>query len=232
MMREAMCHSLRFSSAAVPGDAMNPNTWTVRRLDTGESLIVLAVDDVDGSGMTFDLYTLRKFQNALISHRIESDTLRTPSDVVISAPNTFDFRGAEKHLDAVAPSELVDIANPPFANDSIAGTLQVTDSGDYAVESGTALLKKLIIRRLTTSAGEFFYMTDYGVGLRLKEPLPIADMPKLKALIRLQLLREPEIASLDVGLTLTSEGILRINLIVTLRQTNQQVPVTLDVPQG
>ena len=75
-------------------------------------------------------------------------------------------------------------------------------------------------------------MTDYGVGLRLKEPLPIADMPKLKALIRLQLLREPEIASLDVGLTLTSEGILRINLIVTLRQTNQQVPVTLDVPQG
>jgi hypothetical protein len=92
---------------------------------------------------------------------------------------------------------------------------------------------KLLLRRLTTSPGAFAHLdpASYGVGLRSKEPLPSADLFRLRALIQQQVMREPEIESASVQLTLdSSTGTLLVELRARTLPGGQDVYVPLAVP--
>lgn len=216
------------------GDAMNPGTWALTRLDTNVSLTVLAVRAVASD--TFDVRVLEPLADSLTSHRLQSTTLLSTTGVLIGPTNSVTFVGV---LDAdfsrpVAattsrryPSK--DIANPPFPSGSttIAGGFVINSSGDVAMEEGAPLVRKLILRRLTTARGAFFHLPNYGVGLALKEPVQgTGDMMRFKKRIEQELLQEPEIAKVSVGLEQRpAEGIMIVRVAATLKNTGQVLNV-------
>ena len=113
-----------------------------------------------------------------------------------------------------------DLSNPPTPH-SPAGTLVLRAGGDYQTDTGPALLKKLILRRVTTPRGAFFHLPDYGLGLRVKEPLPTPELFKLKAELELQVKREPDVDAVAATVLYDRSGHLSVQLRVRTRKTGQ-----------
>ncbi len=210
------------------GDALNPLTWSVSRLDTGEELVPMAVRMI-GSTIV-ELYLLKKLAAGLIRHRVRSTTLVDPGKVPIVPPTSVDFPGCVKDVPALVPQGISDIANVPTSPDQFGGVFVVDSSGDYAHDTGEAFLEKLILRRLTTSPNEYFYLAGYGLGIQQKQPLRISDMPKLQAAAQIQLMQEPEFLNVQAQIILTSNNVLYLQVRATLRQNNQQVSTRVPVP--
>lgn len=217
------------------GDALNPTTWTVVTLDgvtDVRTFIVLAVRVVSPNKV-FELYTLEKFDNYLVTHQVRSTTLLSAARLLIGPPTSANFAGVvASRVGAAAVPRLRDLENLSQSPDTLSGVLLTTAAGDYRTEEGAALLKKLIIRRLTTRPGEFFHLdpTNYGIGLRVKERLTISDLPRLKAEVERQVAREPEVDRAQASVSLDRRGILTIALRVRLRASNQEVPVQFQIP--
>lgn len=113
------------------------------------------------------------------------------------------------------------------------GTLVIESGGDYASMTGAELIKKLILRRLTTKPGDFFHLPNYGIGLREKEPLPVADLRKLAKAIELQVAQEPEVAAVKATLAYSaSAAVLNVRVQAQLKTSGQQVAVAVAVPTG
>lgn len=124
-----------------------------------------------------------------------------------------------------------DLANPPAAqlNGLGGGTRVVTSAGDFASQTGNDLLKKLVLRRLSTPPGGFFHLPGYGLGLAVKEPLQDADMFALKKRVTDQVQLEPEVQSAIVSLTIDMNNILTIQIAVTTT-TGQNFSIETSAP--
>lgn len=203
-----------------PGDANNPRTWGVGSAVDGD-MHVIAVRRIDDA--TWDLYILTPMKPYGNQYIVASSTLRNTAGGLISDVLEV-VQGCE------APNESLEAVPQPydFANDPQDGRLRIDSSGDIAKHSGTALLRKLIQRRLVTMPGGFTYLPGYGLGIRAKEPLVSTDLVKLQAEIERQLLREPEIDAAKARLRLDSKGILYISVAAHLR-SGDLVPVTIPV---
>lgn len=217
------------SSAGIAGDALNPSTWTVTKPD-GTRLPVFAVRR--SSAQVFELLLGRVLgpEQGDVLHTVAfSGLLAIPGTSTLQS--TQEFAGLAEVVAMGTQDGLVDFANPQLPDGSrVGGTFLVDDSGGYEMDSGEAFLRKIVIRRLQTMPGEFFHMPDYGLGLRLKEPLQPGDLIKVKREADLQLLREPEFAEVRTSLKLASNGTLSINVAIRLASTNQQVLVPINVP--
>lgn len=227
----------------VAGDALNPATWTVQRLDNGFIFSVIAVAQTATEVVVLTL--LQDLGSSRVQHRVLSTTLLDFDGNPISNPplNRFDFAGV---LDAEAKDALVrarrgsnamrDIANPPLpARDpmtSIGGTFIINSGGDYELESGAPLLRKLIIRRLITPRGGFFHLPDYGIGLGVKDLLPAADLQKLRADIQREVLREPEVEEAGVRLRLGTQNDLTVDIRAKTRPSGESVEIGFRVTPG
>lgn len=217
------------------GDALNASTWKVTARDAlgaqVRELNVLAVRVVVPTSQ-FELYTLQKFDGWTVTHRVESATLLSASLALVGNPAYADFPGVVAIPPTVGkqtPRQL-DIANRPFAENNLAGSLRVTTAADYALEGGADLVRKLIVRRLTTGPDAFFHLQGYGLGLALKEPLTVSDLTALQAEIERQVQQEPEVDAASCALTLDRQGILTIRIRARLRSSAEELPVTLAVP--
>lgn len=112
-------------------------------------------------------------------------------------------------------------------------TLRITTGGDYASQSGEALVKKLILRRLISKPGDFFHLPNYGVGLRVKEPIPTVDLRKLAVQIEQQINLEPEVAESRANLSYAAgTGMLVVSVKVRLKATGDVIQADLAVPSG
>lgn len=226
----------RAVSSVADGDALNPLTWFVRTYDSTGAidrvLLVLAVRQV--STTVFELYTLDKFSSHLILHRAGSTTLVDPTGFLIAAPTSADFLGSLAQVPLVVNRGLVDVANPQLGKDgSVGGTLVVGASGDYENESGEALYRKLVLRRLLTTPGDWFhYDPSYGVGIRLKEPFLANDLVKLKGDVERQLSLEPEFAAVQARITLGSDNVMIITVKVQIKSTNAILSIPIQVPNS
>lgn len=225
--------ALALSGFAI-GDALNPSTWTVLRLDTGAVFTVLAVRAIAID--TYDIFVLETFGDSKTTHSVGSTTLLTPSGVLVGPIKTFNFLGVldsdfSKPVAATSqrryPSR--DIANPPFptTNNSVAGGFVTTSSGDVALDEGVALLRKLILRRLTTPLGGFFHLPKYGFGFDVKNPVQgTGDMVRLKQRIEKDLLNEPELEKVIVNMEQRADlGILVIKVSAAVKKTGQTIDV-------
>ena len=220
------------SSPFATGDGLNPATWFVENLFTGQVYSVVAAtlaQDPD----TFDIALLEDMGPIAQTHRIGSTALRSTHGVLVSAPTTIDFPGVAalakstpEHQAADRRLAVADVASVEFPRgNAAAGTLLVTAAGDYDVVQGTALVRKLILRRLSTTPGGFFHLPDYGVGLRLKQTYNVGDLIKLKAEIERQLRREPEVAQVTATPSISSAGILTVLIRATLAPSGQQLSI-------
>lgn len=219
----------RALSAGTTGDALNPSTWTVTKPD-GVQLPVFAVRR--RSAQVFELLLGRPLgpEQGEVVHTITSvGLLAIPATSAMQV--TQEFAGLAEVVAVGTQDGVVDFANPPFPDGSrLGGTFLVDDSGGYAMDGGEEFLRKIIIRRLQTMPGEFFHMPDYGLGLRLKEPLQAGDLLKLKRAADLQLLREPEFSEVRTSLVLAANGTLSITVALRLASSNQEVVVPINVP--
>jgi len=241
-VRVTLLGEARHGSGYILGDALDPRTWSLVRQDTGAAFTILAVRRVvDG---VYDLRTLELLAEYRILHRVSTTALMSMSGAPLSPPTFLDFPGlaqADHHagLHASRPGDR-DLAAPPTpglasgaSTESVGGALVITSGGDYAEEEGEALLRKLILRRLTTKKGEFKHLPEYGLGLDEKEPVPLSDLALLKAEIEQQVMREPEVEDVNADLSLdTSSGVLYLSLRCTRRVTGQQFVVGTLLPSG
>lgn len=227
-------------SVTAPGDALNPTVWSVQRLGTLDFLNVLSVRVVDP--VTYVITTLQPFGPHSELHRVSSITLLSEFGEPITGSTSADFYGllGQDLASAVIAAQnrnalTKDIANPPtpvVVPSAAGGTLQISTDGDYKVESGLPLLRKLIIRRLISQKGEFFHLPDYGVGLAVKGILGAADLIQLRAEIERQVLREPEVAEVNATLILGASNDLTIQIRAKLRATGEQLDVSLSSSAG
>lgn len=112
-------------------------------------------------------------------------------------------------------------------------TLRINTGGDYVSQSGAELVKKLVLRRLISKPGDFFHLPNYGVGLRVKEPIPTVDLKKLAVQIEQQVNLEPEVAESRANLSYAAgTGSLVVSLKVRLKATGDVIQADLVVPSG
>lgn len=217
-----------------PGDVLNPSTWVVTRLDTGQIFTVLQVRVFDAP-YAFELDILEPLGDFRSTHRLQSATLLSNVGILISAPLSADFAGVVSTAPVLSTPQRsyrsVDLANPPTPQglDSLGGTLIVDGDGDYRNESGAALLRKLIIRRLVTSPGEFFHLPTYGVGIAAKEPVRGGDVIALRKKIEQQVALEPDVENVVAQVALSRTGVLTVLVKATQRKTGETLEVGLQV---
>ena len=215
-------------SATTPGDALDPNTWSVTRLDTGFVFTIASVDQVDAT--TFDIFLVQALGPANVQHQVGSTTLQKPTGALISSPYYAFFSGLVASRQAGTVATQRDLANPPAPSglNSVGGTLVMDASGDYKLVSGAALLKKLILRRLTTRPGEFAHLPNYGLGFAIKEPLRAVDLITLRGDVEAQVLLEPDVAAANVLLSFdNAQGIVICRIRATMRSTGETVDTSL-----
>lgn len=227
-------------SGLLTGDVLNVNSWAVELEDGSASFTVAGIYEYDGP-LLWVVRILEVFPDNNVLLTVRATGLLDANGGLIDLPNDADFYGvvdvAVATPTAVAATRnygLRDLANPMVptsgtgADTNISGTM-IIRGGDYALVDGPELLRKLIIRRLLTVPGDFFHLPKYGVGLRVKHPLPVSDLIKLQTEIRRQVLLEREVDECVVRL---SQGDSSLTIVVRarLRATGQQVDATIDTP--
>lgn len=213
------------------GDALNPATWTVQRLDTLAYLPVMAV--VEYSPTVFGVVLATALGDAVTIHEVSSATLLDAGGGIILPPRKAQFAGLIADTDATTQAKLAkrgasirDIANPQSPRtlpDVVGGTLVIGSSGDYETVTGVELIKKLIIRRLTTGEGDFFHLPKYGIASWAKEVTTPSNLAPLRAAIERQVLKEPEVSEAAVALTLSADDVLKIAVKATIRPSGERL---------
>lgn len=227
------------SSAFGSGDALNPATWSVQRLDT--AVLLTPVNVVAISPLVYQITTLEEFGPVEVTHRISSSTLLDSAGNLLKPPRQADFAGVLNE-DAVKSSSAAarqrggasDLANYPATVqlEGLGGTLRVSGGGDYVLVSGAELVRKLIMRRLVTRPGDFFHLPAYGIGVSNKEPVTGPALGRLRDEVVRQVKLEPEVQEASASLLLDSNGILTAQVRAKLRATGQAVDVTQELQSG
>lgn len=202
------------------GDAFNPATWSVVRNDSG---FVFTIFEILYVGIAAVYLKLQEpLGQHLVDHTVESLTLKSAAGVAILPPTSADFDGlSERGQLLPGPSGDVDLKNSP------PGVLEITAAGAYAIIFDEEVIKKTILRRVNASPGDFFWLPDFGVGLKVKSPVPGTELVKLRAELRRQILADPQVVDAQVSLALDSRGILQINILartVDSRTLQLQLP--------
>jgi len=64
-----------------------------------------------------------------------------------------------------------------------------------------------------TTPGDFFHIPTYGLGVRMKEPIPPSDLGRLKTAVETQVPSLiPEVSSANATITLDANGILTVRV--------------------
>lgn len=174
-----------------PNDASNPERFQVVPVpgsvgfdgEAARAVLPILVERaaLEGSfGAVLDVTVDRPFTAWPAEYRISCNQLRSTEGAYLEPGYTSrTFPGVyrllrQQTLDAPVPSH--DIANPqtylsqldpiPQAGDAkFLGVFPVSSTGAYALDEGTAQLRKRVIRRLVTRKGAFLNLPNYGVGV-------------------------------------------------------------------
>ena len=229
-------HSVYIQLAAPPvaesvigvGDALNPASWFVQRDDLTKTWTVIGVRLI--SPAEYELRTRTALENVRRTHRAGSTVLRNPAGVMIEAPYYQTFLGVAADTNVrLAPTGAYDLANQPAGLSDGGGTLVVLSGGNYARIQGPEFFKKLILRRLTTTPGSYFHIdkNDYGIGLKIKQPLRASNLIAFQTAVEQEMIKEPGISSCEASARLEPGGILFLSIKVTTQQ-GQSATVTID----
>lgn len=81
----------------------------------------------------------------------------------------------------------------PDLSHTFATDLSLSPTGDLATVQGPALCQQRVLRRLLTNPGDYIWNLSYGAGLASFIGQP-TDIPRIRALIRSQIFKEPAVA--------------------------------------
>ena len=228
------------------GDALNPRTWKIQNLATGQQWTLMAVREV--SAQVYEILTFEVLPKHFTELELSTGTLldkdRVPLPTLeflfngcyLAATNTSSNRAAAQGYfqqdieNAVVPAMG---AGEQQYSEMVSGTLRVDATGDYTNQYGADLVHKLILRRLIAKPGDFFHLPYYGVGLAVKEALPVNNLRMLAAAIEAQVKLEPEVQACKANLSYSaSAAVLNVMLKVQLAPDGQIAQIPLVVPTG
>lgn len=114
-----------------------------------------------------------------------------------------------------------DLANPNLLADASGnvvalGTLQATEVGDYAIESGAKYLRKRLLRRLTTAYRSFLFLSNYGLAIPAKRIVRPSELQRFRVEALRQVKAEPDVRAAFVSVTQPEVGVLEIFVRVTM----------------
>jgi len=191
------------------GDALNPRTWKIQNLATGQQWTLMAVREI--SEKVYEILTFQVLPKHFTELELSTGTLLDQDRVPLPS---LEFLGAAEQY-----------------GEMVSGTLLLDSGGDYVNQYGTDLIKKLILRRMIAKPGDYFHLPTYGMGLRVKEPLPVNDLRKLAAAIEAQVKLEPEVQACKANLSYSaSAAVLNVILKVQLLPDGQTMQIPLVVP--
>lgn len=210
-----------------PDHVLDPAYWTLIRDGSGAAITIQLII-ARGNGV-YELSIAHALDSYPLTHTVSTTVPGlggTPSPV-----SSYQFLGIGASIARRSPSETRDIRNPQIPlTDREAAVLRVSSSADYETHSGQEFLLKLILRRLTVLPSGFLHLTEYGDGLRSKEPIAPGRLVQIRREAELALASEPEFSSVRVGATISSEGILRLTISATLAETREST--TFDIAVG
>lgn len=215
---------------ALPGDALNPDTYTVTRSDGSPSPFMQTVEMV-GPGVV-RLYVDAPF-DAGESYDVEVSSLLESEDGETLGEDSGSFvavaRGRSLNaIDKVRASR-TDIMGTAGA-DSIEAGLRYDETGDLANQSGAAYLRKRIVRRLTTALGGFFHLPAYGAGAKLKSKVSESRVSRMEKLMQAQCELEPDVRRARVVVTLRANSVARVvATIIDAEGESLRVTTNLDL---
>ncbi len=186
----------------VVGDALNPSSWVLTNTITGQVFTILSIGPANSLNMQMILYTLEALGPFEQLHLVNAASVLSANGNSLLPPTSLTFPGVEaiENASTAVLARTVDLENT--------GAYRITSAGDYAEQLGGSITRKLILRRLTTQPGGFFFLDNYGLGIRIKEPVTTAGLIKLKAEIERQVLLEPEVTQVSAVLTLGANGVV------------------------
>lgn len=193
------------TSAQRPGDALNPGVWLVIALATGRVLAVRRVLRV--SATVYNLILLERLDPHPANHFVSATQLLDPTLTPIVAPTSALFDGIAEQAQP-SPKQLVG-TDLKYQQP---GVYEMTGEGDYAISDEITVLKKIILRDLSSLPGAFFHLPvgEFGLGVRVSEPIPSTDLVKLKKEVSRRITSYPEIESAEVSISLSGNGVLII----------------------
>lgn len=203
-------------SPALPNDPLNIRSWrlSLHPGETGAVPLVQYVQKVSEHVVVvyFDApmtqNTLYDFVYVSAADPIFLMRILTPAQV----------RAAQGFID---PNRY-DLANPNLLADAngnviALGTLQVTEAGDFAIETGAKYLRKRLLRRLTTAARSFLFLPSYGLAIPSKRILRPSELQRFRIEALRQVKAEPDVRAAFVSVTQPDPGVLEIFVRVTMK---------------
>ena len=197
-------------------DALNVGNWTIVR-DDGYVFTILSV--VAAATDAVDIYVLGSLSNYVTTYTVTAHNVRGAAEQSMVAPLSRVFKGVYTQADLTTTrAAAVDLRNFATPRNPIGGTLIIGTNGDYAEMSGDDFLIKMITRRLSTKQGEFFHAPNYGLGISPKSTITPAALLNLRIAIERDVIKEPEVSSARVAVSLQS-GILSVQISVVSKTT-------------
>lgn len=210
------------AGAWIPGDALNPTSWlpvAPVSLGAGVTRLVQYVERIGEE--TFRLWldgTLTPgVQYAIVGSPTLVDEYGLPIVAALTCRTALFTTFAPAHTGvpgAAALDARNDLQNPQYRFDASGklvglGTLQLDDSGDLAIESGVPYLRKRVIRRISTAAGEFFHLPQYGAGITaaVKTLAKPTQLGRLARAAQEQIRQEPDVQACRVEVSSPEPGV-------------------------
>ena len=216
----------RMLSQIFPGDASRVMNWSMTSEESVAQFILGVRPTEDPNSVEVEI--LGRFTNQQYVVAV-NNIVSTTADTLVF-PKTASFFGCPVALVAApTANRMIDLRNPMTASNVINGGLVTNSSGQYDRESGVPLLKKLIVRRLTTRLDAFVHLAGkrYGRGLKDKEVFRTSDLATLQSDVEQDVRREPEVKSVTATISFAPNvgPILGLYVIPTTGQ-----PFSMDVP--
>ena len=231
----------------IPGDALNPASWTVTPVSVGAGVIRF-VQYVIRLGVASFRLVLDGTLTPLVTYQVIAavtlqDEFGMPivPDLECRTAEFVTFSPARSGIPGAAGLDARnDLANPQYRFDAQGnlvglGTLQLDDNGDLAVENGVRYLRKRIVRRLSTAAGEFFHLPQYGAGItqqgqRLARP---TQLTRLAATAQDQIRQEADVQSARVTVSSPRPGMYVFEVLVrTVAGLKDEFSTTVTIGSG
>lgn len=208
-------YPMRMSSPLGVGDALNPSTWAVYRDDNSYNWTVVGCARVNDRRIILYLRTALQSWNR--THTVRTTELRSSSGVLIVAPYELTFRG-------VLPTTAISEPRVPFdlaSTNANAGGLRTTEAGSYERVFGDDMIRKMVLRRITTFPGSYFHIAppEFGADIKSKEAIRNSALIALKTKIELEIMQEPGVLNAKVTLTSKDGGLLIGATVSTATQT-------------
>jgi hypothetical protein len=233
VVRIELTSPARASDGFDDGDALNPGTWKIERLDTSQVLTPIFVSRANAQGTAFDIRLIEPLGSHLVSHRISTYNLLASNGATITSPYTFEFPGVVRTIDPVSAARrrplVRDLANPMRYNstgDTPVTAIMVGTDGDYLAETDVRVVRKGILRRVSTPRGMFRNYPDYGIGFLPKSMVPSGgDLAAINSEIERQVMQEPGVKAVRAGVDVVGGDIARIR--IRARMVGAQLEVTV-----